>query len=732
MPRIAPARLAVLLGLVLTVTLVQPLVGSASASTIPKPAAPAFKSAIDSYGAYQGQSTCDPNSKPGVLRTKDLLNATYGTRTIGIVRSCSSGGTSEHKEGRALDWMINAKISSQKAVADSFVAWLLATDSHGNKHAMMRRLGIMYIIWNNRMFRAYDPGRGWTEYKSCFSGGDDTSCHRDHVHLSFTWDGALAKTSFYGGSVPVAINASVNDRSPYVGETVQISGSVSPVAGAVGTKVYVKWHDGTKWVTVGNSTVDSWGRFTHNYVVSTSGAHRLKIYKPGVDCTGTVCAYARTFSSEFGLTAGSRTQGAYTVTMTASPGLVPVGTPVRFTGTVTPSNVAAGGRVAIKVYDTALGRYSALTATDVRSNGTYEAVVELPLGRNRYMVHKAADDCTDGVCTWAAGASKPAYVDVRTTVPYDVTASASLKSVPVGGSTVISGSVAPSYASPGSTVVLRRLEGDTLRTVTDAPVDASGRFKIPVTSSSVGSRTYRVYKAADGCAGDRCDFGASLSDPIAITTVPVQPFDVKVAGSGLTLVGKKVRVAAAFRPSVTAAYNQVTIQEYRNGVWASIARRPLSATGGTEFFRTYNAPGVHKFRFLVGADECASGVCAFKATTSPVVTIQAVRPDSQRLSISAALSATKVSVGDRVALSGTVKPSSYVAGTSVKLARLIGGRYVTVRTAKVAADGGYRFAFTATRSGTFDYRVIHEGAGCSGSECLFRRSNSAARILTVR
>jgi hypothetical protein len=114
------------------------------------------------------------------------------------------------------------------------------------------------------------------------------------------------------------------------------------------------------------------------------------------------------------------------------------------------------------------------------------------------------------------------------------------------------------------------------------------------------------------------------------------------------------------------------------------------------------------------------------------VVIEAVPPGAKRLAISAALSASRVAVGDRVAISGSVDPATVVAGTPVALARLINGRYVTVRTTTVASDGKYRFSFIATRAGTFDYRVIHEAAGCTDLGCVYRRSNSGARLLTVR
>ena len=57
------------------------------------------------WRGYQAQTTCSPTAKPGVADfAARLLRAYPTTRSLGIVRACSVGGTSEHKEGRAFDW----------------------------------------------------------------------------------------------------------------------------------------------------------------------------------------------------------------------------------------------------------------------------------------------------------------------------------------------------------------------------------------------------------------------------------------------------------------------------------------------------------------------------------------------------------------------------------------------------------------------------------------------------
>ncbi|HHU10272.1 MAG TPA: peptidoglycan-binding protein, partial [Intrasporangiaceae bacterium] len=156
----------------------------------PQPPVP-LPAEIDVAPSYQGQTTCDPTAKPGPIAFAALLNTHYGKRSYGITRACGNGVT-EHSEGRALDWMINANKPSEKAIADSIVQWLSASDAKGNPGVMARRFGINYIIWNRKVWRAYAPERGWANYTGAHP-------HDDHIHITFTWDGAYQRTSWWTG-----------------------------------------------------------------------------------------------------------------------------------------------------------------------------------------------------------------------------------------------------------------------------------------------------------------------------------------------------------------------------------------------------------------------------------------------------------------------------------------------------------------------------------------------------
>lgn len=165
--------------------------------------APPFGPMIDDLARYDGQSTCSPTDKPGVRAFRKFVLAQYpGTGAGNISRACTSGGTSEHKEGRAWDWGVSKSNAAERAAADELLAWLVAADEYGNDAAMARRAGIMYVIWNRQIWSTW---AGWQTYcvpkknVGCVKPGTDQvrHPHTDHVHFSFTWAGAKKKTTFY-------------------------------------------------------------------------------------------------------------------------------------------------------------------------------------------------------------------------------------------------------------------------------------------------------------------------------------------------------------------------------------------------------------------------------------------------------------------------------------------------------------------------------------------------------
>jgi putative cell wall-binding protein len=188
---------------------------------------------IDPYAPYEPQGVCDPTPKPGVVAFAKLLLEAYPVSGwSGISRDCGVRGTSEHKEGRAFDWAVSVANPQQRAAAEDALGKLLSTDEDGNRHALFRRFGLMYVIWNRQIFSSTQPEAGWRPY-ACNSAASYDSCHVGHVHFSFSTAGAMMRSSWWE-MTPTESKASIERvTSPTRATTaVEISSSAFPGKGA--------------------------------------------------------------------------------------------------------------------------------------------------------------------------------------------------------------------------------------------------------------------------------------------------------------------------------------------------------------------------------------------------------------------------------------------------------------------------------------------------------------------
>ena len=127
-----------------------------------------------------------------------------GRRVRSISRRCSSS-VSEHEEGRAFDWSLDATRARDRDIAADFLALVRASDRAGNTDAKARRMGIMYIIWNDHVYKSYDREFAKQDYlsSSCRrkSRCSRTLRHRDHMHISLSRAGGRGRTSWYDGRI---------------------------------------------------------------------------------------------------------------------------------------------------------------------------------------------------------------------------------------------------------------------------------------------------------------------------------------------------------------------------------------------------------------------------------------------------------------------------------------------------------------------------------------------------
>ena len=141
--------------------------------------------AIEDFAHYQPEERCSPKAKPGAAYLSGWLVRKYGGGRGRVGAACTSS-ISEHQEGRAVDWSNDATTKAGRKRVKAFLKDVLAEDHRERPAAKARRMGIMYIIWNDQMYAAW---RGFepTDYlsssckrkKKC----SKTLRHRDHVHI---------------------------------------------------------------------------------------------------------------------------------------------------------------------------------------------------------------------------------------------------------------------------------------------------------------------------------------------------------------------------------------------------------------------------------------------------------------------------------------------------------------------------------------------------------------------
>jgi hypothetical protein len=157
---------------------------------------------VDDY-RYDYAHKCLDRPQKGTAALQHWLEHHAAGSFWGIMRceKLSSSSYSLHSEGRAIDWHLDVHDTSQRRAAKRLIRLLLARDRAGTNHALARRMGIQELIWNCHAWWAGDGGM--RRYSPCYDSNgdrrriDDTTAHRNHVHIGLNWRGARKKSSFW-------------------------------------------------------------------------------------------------------------------------------------------------------------------------------------------------------------------------------------------------------------------------------------------------------------------------------------------------------------------------------------------------------------------------------------------------------------------------------------------------------------------------------------------------------
>lgn len=106
------------------------------------------------------------------IRVHRALRAAFPQ--IRTVYGYRPGTAGEHRLGRALDVMLpgNYRSASSRALGKRIADW---------SRSKSGSLGVMYVIWDQRIWNSQRSGDGWRLMRN---GGSDSANHKNHVHIS--------------------------------------------------------------------------------------------------------------------------------------------------------------------------------------------------------------------------------------------------------------------------------------------------------------------------------------------------------------------------------------------------------------------------------------------------------------------------------------------------------------------------------------------------------------------
>lgn len=166
---------------------------------LPAAVAVADSAPIEDYAAYEPPTRCSPRDRVGTKAVARWTVRRFGGGFGGISRACTDS-PSEHHEGRAFDWSVDVRRPADRRRVRKLLGALFAPDAAGNQAALARRMGVMYVIWDDTTWsswRRFAPAPYLNGACPSKRECSRTLRHRDHVHISLTRAGARAELSWY-------------------------------------------------------------------------------------------------------------------------------------------------------------------------------------------------------------------------------------------------------------------------------------------------------------------------------------------------------------------------------------------------------------------------------------------------------------------------------------------------------------------------------------------------------
>ncbi|MCO7238067.1 putative Ig domain-containing protein [Aeromicrobium sp. CnD17-E] len=195
------------------------------------------------------------------------------------------------------------------------------------------------------------------------------------------------------------------------------------------------------------------------------------------------------------------------------------------------------------------------------------------------------------------------------------------------------------------------------------------------------------------------------------------------ASSTTPTAGSTVTLSGTLSASPKGA--TVTVQRLSGSRWVKVTSVRTTGTKGAWSTRlTVRTVGSTKLRAVSAA------IRNRKAATSRSTTLDVRR----KVTVTAALTPSRVTVGDDVVVSGKATP--FVRGTTISVQSVSGRTATTVASTTLAADGTYRVTLRTTKTGSTTYRAVVAGrtgyaAATSPSRTLVVEATPVQPVITT-
>ncbi len=134
---------------------------------------PAALSCVVRHGAFETETADGAGFTPRARAVAADLRTAFGADTP-ISTYQTSGGTSTHDQGRALDVFFPMEDGAGGREGWAAAHWLVAN---------AQRLGVAVVIYDDKIWSARRGAQGWRDYRHPSGSTTDTDRHLDHIHV---------------------------------------------------------------------------------------------------------------------------------------------------------------------------------------------------------------------------------------------------------------------------------------------------------------------------------------------------------------------------------------------------------------------------------------------------------------------------------------------------------------------------------------------------------------------